>query len=155
MTRTKSIFPTLVKANKGLLHFRFISHHFIGALASYVTDVAITSHFDSFAASLLDVTQVNYDDAFTLGAAHSALLDDVLSACLLRSGQRAATLIVGNAMELVLSFVIVVGQLYEGRLQEYEAEPMLAELNREFKTKMRTLVSGILCLIGPLLMHPS
>jgi hypothetical protein len=140
MSRTTPLFPTLAKANKDLLHFRFIAHHFISALASYVTDIAITSHFDSFIASLSNPT---YDDAFTLGTAHSSLLDDILSACLLRSGQRAATLIVGNAMELVLSFVIVVGRLYENKLQEYEAEVKLADLNREFKAKMRTLVSRV------------
>lgn len=91
------LFPTLTPSRKLLLHFRFIAQTFVSSLSGYVFDTAIGGNFDPFLARLSgnpsgpdspNVNGLGFSDVFELAQRHSALLDDVLSACLLRSGQR-------------------------------------------------------------------
>ncbi|KAF8210658.1 Spc98 family-domain-containing protein, partial [Mycena galopus ATCC 62051] len=82
-TAARPLFPTLAPSNKLLLHLRFIAHSFMTHLSEYVLDTAIGGNFDPS-------SQPAFSDVFALAKAHSALMDDVLSACLLRSHQRAA-----------------------------------------------------------------
>jgi hypothetical protein len=89
-------------------------------------------------------------DVFELAQRHSALLDDILSACLLCSGEQG----IGDlrhSLELVLEFLIVVGELHRARIQEYQAAPLIQELFKKFCLKMMTLVC-ILSLFGVLML---
>lgn len=142
----RPLFPTLTPSNKLLLHFRFIAHAFVSTLSEYVLDTAIGGNFDPFLASLslsqpaYDGHSLGFSDVFALAKAHSALMDDVLSACLLRSSQRAAGDLLRQALELVLEFAVLVGERKTGRLEEYEAAPRLGDLAGRFRAKMRAVV---------------
>jgi len=155
---TTFLFPTLTQSRKLLLHFRFIAQSFVSSLSGYVFDTAIGGNFDPFLARLSadatpptsetysnnNNTNTNDDggfsDVFELAQRHSALLDDILSACLLRSGQRGVGDLLRHSLELVLEFTIVVGELHRGRVEEYQAAPLIEELFNKFCLKMTTLV---------------
>ncbi|KAF9448213.1 gamma-tubulin complex, DGRIP91/SPC98 component protein [Macrolepiota fuliginosa MF-IS2] len=140
------VFPTLASARKLALHFRFVAQSFVNALSGYVFDTVIGGNFDPFLAELVpnhkeDDNQEHrrFSDVFELAKRHSDLLDDILSACLMRSGQRAAGDLLRQATEIVLEFAVVIGELRRGRLQEYEAAPMVEDAFAKFRNKMATL----------------
>ena len=149
------LFPTLTKSRKLLLHFRFISQVFVSSLSGYIFDTAICGNFDPFLARLscggggdsgllpnssLNDRTFEFADVFELAQCHSVLLDDILNACLLRSGQKGVGDLLRHSLELVLEFTIVVGELHRGRLQEYQAAPLIEDLFQRFRTKMATFV---------------
>ena len=143
------LFPTLTKSRKLLLHFRFISQSFVSSLSGYIFDTAICGNFDPFLARLscgLPISSSNnertteFADVFELAQRHSVLLDDILNACLLRSGQKGIGELLRHSLELVLEFTIVVGELHRGRLEEYQAAPLIEDLFQKFRTKMATFV---------------
>ena len=148
------LFPTLKKSRKLLLHFRFISQSFVSSLSGYIFDTAICGNFDPFLARLscgdsgLPTTSspnertFEFADVFELAQCHSVLLDDILNACLLRSGQKGVGDLLRHSLELVLEFTIVVGELHRGRLEEYQAAPLIEDLFQRFRTKMATFVRG-------------
>lgn len=148
---SKFLFPTLTKSRKLLLYFRFISQAFVSSLSGYIFDTAIGGNFDPFLARLssgdsglpnssLNERAFEFSDVFELAQCHSALLDDILSACLLRSGQKGVGDLLRHSLELVLEFTIVVGELHRGRLEEYQAAPLIEDLFERFRTKMTTFV---------------
>lgn len=144
MTRknTERLFPTLTSSNKLLLHFRFIAHSFLTALSSYVFDTAIGGNFDAFLARLSNPQRgAGFSDVFAVADAHSDVLDHILSACLLRSGQRAVGDLLRGALEIVLELGVLAGERQRGRLEEYQAAPLLDDLYTSFRRKMSTLVS--------------
>lgn len=141
------VFPTLGSARKLTLHFRFVAQTFINALSGYVFDTVIGGNFDPFLAELTPLQDGSgsqqsrrFSDIFELAKHHSSLLDDILSACLMRSGQRAAGDLLRQTTEIVLEFAIVIGELRRGRLQEYEAAPLVEDLYSKLKAKMSILV---------------
>lgn len=150
ITRKKSDLPfqTLTSSNKLLLHFRFIAHSFVTSLSTYVFDTAIGGNFDAFLARLsLGASRVSnqenergFSDVFQLANAHSSVLDSILSACLLRSGQRAVGDLLRVALEIVLEFGIFAGELQRGRIEEYRAAPLLEDMYNNFRVKISTLV---------------
>ncbi|KAJ7352355.1 gamma-tubulin complex, DGRIP91/SPC98 component protein [Mycena albidolilacea] len=149
----RPLFPTFTPSNKLLLHFRFIAHAFVSTLSEYILDTAIGGNFDPFLASLslsqpaYDGHSLGFSDVFALAKAHSALMDDVLSACLLRSSQRAAGDLLRQALELVLEFAVLVGERKTGRLEEYEAAPRLGDLAGRFRAKMRAVTKALKALL--------
>lgn len=155
---SKFLFPTLTKSRKLLLYFRFISQAFVSSLSGYIFDTAIGGNFDPFLARLssgdsglpnssLNERAFEFSDVFELAQCHSALLDDILSACLLRSGQKGVGDLLRHSLELVLEFTIVVGELHRGRLEEYQAAPLIEDLFERFRTKMTTFVGFSLVLV--------
>ena len=123
----------------------------MSSLSGYIFDTAIGGNFDPFLVRLsssdseLPITSANervleFADVFELAQCHSALLDDILSACLLRSGQKGVGDLLRHSLELVLEFTIVVGELHRGRLEEYQAAPLIEDLFQSFRTKMITFV---------------
>ena len=147
------MFPTLTKSRKLLLHFRFISQAFVSSLSGYIFDTAICGNFDPFLARLScgdsglstssspnEKRTFEFADVFELAQCHSVLLDDILNACLLRSGQKGVGDLLRQSLELVLEFTIVVGELHRGRLEEYQAAPLIEDLFQRFRTKMATFV---------------
>lgn len=131
----------------------------MSSLSGYVFDTAIGGNFDPFLAQLSGqesgtglgseadpaANGARFSDVFELAQRHSALLDDILSACLLRSGQRGVGDLLRHCLELVLEFTIVVGELHRGRIEEYQAAPMIEELFKKFYIKMNTFVSESTC----------
>ena len=71
------------------------------------------------------------------------MLDDILSACLLRSTQRAGADLLRGTLEVVLEFCVLVGDLKDGRVTEYQASPALDALYASFRKKVSALVSQI------------
>jgi hypothetical protein len=67
-------------------------------------------------------------------------MNDILSACLMRSAQRAAGDLLRESLELILELCVMIGDLNDGRLQEYEASSALDVLFAAFRKKMSTLV---------------
>ncbi|KAH9083768.1 Spc98 family-domain-containing protein [Lactarius deliciosus] len=140
MTRGGPLFPTLTSANNLLLRFRFAAQSFVSALASHVPDVAVRGNVDPFLARL---TPGTFTDVFELADAHSDVMDDVLSACLLRSNQRTAGEALRSCMELVLDLCVLAGERRRSRVEEYAAVPVLETLYASFVEKMNTLVKAL------------
>jgi hypothetical protein len=136
------IFPTLAQSRKLFLHFRFLAQNFVSALSGYVFDTVIGGNFDPFLVELSSERQEHrrFSDVFELAKKHSDLLDDILSACLMRSGQRAAGDLLRQATEIVLEFAVIIAELRRGRLQEYEAAPLVEDSFTKFRNKMAALV---------------
>lgn len=138
------VFGTLASSRKMLLHFRFIAQSFVANLVEYVYDTAIAGNLDPFLARLEEVdsgtTHTRYSDVFSLAEAHSGVMDDILTACLLRSGQRIAGGALRDSLELVLDFTVLVGDLYRGRIEEYQAASVLENLYIQFRNNMSNLV---------------
>lgn len=95
---------------------------------------------DPFLARLVPGT---FTDVFELADAHSDMLDDVLTACLLRSSQRTAGDALRGCMELALDLCVLAGDRRRGRIEEYAAAPLLENLQASFVEKMNILVSQI------------
>lgn len=148
-----------------MLHFRFVAQSFVSNLSAYIFDTAVGGNFDPFierlaataaaassapasmsrpasptSATVVPATE-RFSDVLSLSQCHSELLDNILSACLLRSGQREVGEILRQALEAVLDFSVVMGELHRGRLEEYQAGPMVEELFTKFRAKMMMLVS--------------
>ncbi|KAJ7077325.1 gamma-tubulin complex, DGRIP91/SPC98 component protein [Mycena belliarum] len=150
----RPLFPTLSASQKLLLHLRFIAQAFVARLGHYVRNTAIGGNFRPFLGHLQmqvdlvhggehDEAQSAFLDVFALSRAHAALMDDVLSACLLRSAQRAAGDSLRQALELVLELAVLVGQRATGRLEEYEAAPLLSDLSKRFRGRMAHLTKAL------------
>jgi hypothetical protein len=77
----------------------------VSGLSGYVFDSAIRGNFDPFLSQLAsspsthDTRPPNFSDVFELAQCHSALLNDILSACLLRSGQKGVGDLLRHSME--------------------------------------------------------
>lgn len=138
MSRESPLFPTLTSANNTLLRFRFLAQSFISAIAAHVPDVAVRGNVDPFLARL---TPGTFTDVFQLADAHSDMMDDVLSACLLRSSQRTAGDALRGCMELALELCVLGGDRRRGRIEEYAAMPHLENLHASFVKTMNKLVS--------------
>nr|VWO98382.1 Uncharacterized protein [Ganoderma boninense] len=142
------------------------------AVSSYVYDVAIGSNMDTLLARLAAAASPEltistssgsndpnarslhseagagtFADVFSLGEYHSRVLDDVLSSCLLRSGQKAVGDILRQCMECVLELGVLAGELKDGNLEEYEAAPLLEDLWARFRTKMTMFVKVLKALV--------
>ena len=143
----KPLFDTLAKTNSLFLHFRFLSHTFVAQLCSYVYDTAIRGHFDSFLLKLSapkgDHNGYRFSDVFELAKRHSDVLDNVLIACLLRSGQKAAGDALRMCLETVMELGVLAGELSRGRIEEYQAKSTLEELYSAFKRRVSRLVRSI------------
>ena len=143
----KPLFNTLVQTNTLFMHFRFLAHTFVTQLCSYVYDAAIRRHFDSL---LLEITtdkegsnRRRFSNVFELAQYHSDVLDNILIACLLRSGQKAAGDALRMCLETVMELGILAGELGRGRLEEYQAKSTLEELYSAFKRRVSRLVCRI------------
>lgn len=141
------LFDTISASNKLLCRFRFAAHSFIGALSTYVHDVAVGGNFDAFLSqistcrgNIVSDHPCGFRDIFDLAQTHSSVLDDILSACLLRSSQRGAGDILQGAMELVLRFCVFVGDMADGRMEEHRAASTLEALYVAFRKKVARLV---------------
>jgi Gamma tubulin complex component C-terminal len=152
MTRDASnpLFATLTQSNKLLLHFRSVAQTFVNAISSYVFDTAIRGNFDAFLLQIRPPDQADGDqsgtasksfsDVFALSSLHSSVMDDILSACLLRSRQRAIGDLLRSCLELVLDLCILAGELKRKRLEEYNVAPLLEDLFSAFRGKITSLV---------------
>lgn len=148
MTRKNAqpLFPTFTPSHRLFLRFRFISHAFITALSSYVYDIAIRSNFDAFLVILesppenLKGRATHFPDVFALADYHSNVMDDILSACLLRSGQKPVGDLLRGALEIMLDFGLLMSDVVTGQTKEYQAVSPLNTLFNAFRLKITTLV---------------
>jgi hypothetical protein len=140
----KPLFDTLVKCNTLFIHFRFLAHTFVAQLCSYVYDTAIRRHFDSLLLNIStiegDCDRRRFSDVFELARCHSDVLDNILIACLLRSGQKPAGDALRMCLETVMELGILAGELSRGRIEEHRAESTLKELYSAFKRRVSRLV---------------
>ncbi|TFK54366.1 hypothetical protein OE88DRAFT_1675979 [Heliocybe sulcata] len=145
MTRKQSepLFPTFSSSNKLILHFRFVAQSFVTVLATYVFDTAIRGNFDVLFSRLSSASmpdKESFPDVFALAEYHSTVMDDVLSACLLRSRQKGAGDLLRGCLEYVLDLCNLAGMRKENRKEEYEAAPLLEDLYNSYNTRMTNLV---------------
>ncbi|KAF5348737.1 hypothetical protein D9758_006819 [Tetrapyrgos nigripes] len=141
----KPIFQTLASSRKLFLQFRFAAQSFITNFSEYVYDTAIGGNFDPFLASLRTVADKNethfrFSDIFSLAGVHSKVLNDMLTACLQRASQRVGATLLRDAMQIVLDFSVLAGELYRGRVEEYQAAPLLDNMYRQFRKKVANLI---------------
>lgn len=149
LTRTSSdaIFPYNSRAQNILIHFRFAAQSFMMSFTSYVYDTAIGGNFDAFLARISsaesspDLAAENYfSDVFSLMQRHSRVMDDILSACLLRSVQKAVREILEAVLGSIVEFGVLVGNVKNGHVKAAEAALKVEELFDLFKEKRNLLV---------------
>lgn len=146
MTRRTSspLFPTFTASQKLFFHFRFVSQAFVTSLSSYVYDTAIRRNFDAFFAAMAlsgSTTRASlFSDVFSIAEYHSLVMDDILSACLLRSGQKDVGDLLRGALEIILEFGLLMSDIITGKLKEYQAVHDLERILKTFRTKVITLV---------------
>jgi Gamma tubulin complex component C-terminal len=134
------LFATFARTNALFLHFRFLVQTFFSQFMSYIYDTAIRGNFDAFL-EILKSDMQQFPDIFALAEYHSSIMDDILTACLLRSGQKAAGDVLRGCLETILELGVLTGELTRGRIEEYQAKPILEGLYEAFKSKMIRLVS--------------
>ncbi|KAH7888788.1 Spc98 family-domain-containing protein [Phlebopus sp. FC_14] len=147
-TSSNPLFPTFPSSNQLLLHFRFVAQSFISTVSAHVYETAIKGNFDVFLSRIAACRESfgpvrEFRDVFALAERHSSVLDDILTACLLRSSQRTAGDLLRRALELILEFCVLVGDLRDGRLEEYQAHSELKVLHAAFRKKVSTLVKAL------------
>lgn len=135
---SRMAFRRSTESEKLLINFRFIAQSFVMSVSSHVYDVAIGGPFDQFCARITR-SDHGFSDAFELSQAHSSLLDDVLSACLLRSHQRAIGDLLRGSLEVVLEFAIMIGNMDE--VEEFQMADRIKLLYASFRAKTASLVS--------------
>lgn len=150
-----SLFKTLSNSNRLLWHFRFVAFSFINTLSTYFYDVAIQGNFNSLLARIAICRESEawnnpreFQDVFALAQCHSLVLDDILSACLLRSSQKLASDALRGAMQIVLKFCILVGDLKDAQLEPRQAAATLESLYGNFREKVSTLVKTLEVLLA-------
>lgn len=136
------LFETHAGVNRNLLHFRFMAHNFVETLVSYVFDVAIRGNYDAFL-DRLEAPSVPFADISTVADEYSGMLDNILSACLLRSSQRAVSDLLRGLLELVLDFCTLCGEMRRSNLEEYKAVPIFEEVFSRYRRRMSSLVSNV------------
>lgn len=151
-----------VFSDKAASHtFRLFSrqiHVFIGAVVGYVFDSAIGRRWDTFVrrmkklqtqssehnassdSGLAHTVEDPIFDVFTLSEYASSTLDDILSACLLKSRQRAAGTTLRVPMELIMSLGHLLREIASGRLTEAAGIAGMRDLHRNWQTASRNLV---------------
>ena len=72
---------------------------------------------------------------------HSAVMDDVMTACMLRSAQGKLRDVVKACLESVLSFATLVGEVRRGRVAVEDAEKRMKRIGQRFEEKVKVLVS--------------
>ena len=152
VTRTSSdlVFPYDSRAQGILIHFRFAAQSFLASFASYVYDTAIGGNFDAFlsriasAESSPDLSAENYfADVFSLMQRHSRVLDDILSACLLRTVQKTVREVLEAVLATIVDFAVLIGNTRSGHIPTTKAAANVEELFILFKEKRNLLVSRI------------
>ncbi|KAF8574120.1 hypothetical protein K439DRAFT_1624581 [Ramaria rubella] len=170
------LFAYTPKAHGTLLALRFQMQAFITAFTAYVFDSVIGAEFDAWMLRLESLRQVNAErregvgddgndesrsddlepecdaeneitDIFALRDSHSALLDDILSGCLLRSAQRGAGDALRSLFELVLQFGALTMGL-QNDVGEVEGAERLAELNVAFQRQICVFIKAVQLLHG-------
>ncbi|KIY69539.1 hypothetical protein CYLTODRAFT_420602 [Cylindrobasidium torrendii FP15055 ss-10] len=144
MTRASDaeLFPTFTPSRKLLLHLRFLAQTFIASLSQYTFVTAIDGNMGGFLARLdpnaptilWNGLPAGFRDVFALADAHSELLDDMLSACVMRSTQRAAGEQLRDVFQAILDFSTFVGRMRRGQMKEYEGVPIVEELAEQLKS---------------------
>lgn len=140
------LFPTLSPSRKLFLRFHFIAQNFVEAVSSYIYDIAIGSNFDAFLSTASPSRTSSkgsapvFSDIFTLAEQHSALLDVILGACLLRSSQRAEGELLRGSLDMILELALLMADLKQGTYQEYQASTLLEKLFKLFRSRMTKLV---------------
>ncbi|THH30933.1 hypothetical protein EUX98_g3254 [Antrodiella citrinella] len=155
MTRRSNppLFPTFTPSHRLFLQFRFVAHAFVTALSSYVYDTAIRSNFDAFLDVLsppsegFSTNACLFPDVFALADYHSNVMDDILSACLLRSGQKPVGDLLRGVLEVILEFGLLMSDVATGETKEYQAVSPLETLFKQFRLKVTTLVKVLSALV--------
>ncbi|KAK7045547.1 hypothetical protein VNI00_007379 [Paramarasmius palmivorus] len=137
------LFPTLAASHKLLLHFRFVSQSFVGSLSEYIYNTAIGGNFGPFLEKLREKGTIYFPDVFSLADAHSEMMNDILTACLVRTNLRVSASLLRDCLNTILEFAVVVGELFRGRLKEYEAAPMIEDLFTRFRKKTSSFIKSL------------
>jgi hypothetical protein len=147
------LFAMLPPARALLSRLSFCVQGFIGALSCYVYDIAIGRPFDRFmntvknlrshvinsASNMLD-TDI---DVFSLGQIHSDVMDGILSGCLLRSTQHAASTALNDCMRVVLRVGRLITQVVLKEVPEIRAASELDDLQTDFEKCASRFVSSL------------
>ncbi|KZV70666.1 hypothetical protein PENSPDRAFT_578992 [Peniophora sp. CONT] len=136
------LFETHAVVNRHLLHFRFMAQNFVDTLVSYVFDVAIRGNYDAFL-DRLEAPSVPFSDISAVAEEYSGMLDNILSACLLRSSQRSISDLLRGLLELVLDFCTLCGEMRRSNLEEYKAVPIFEEVFARYRRRMLSLVNAL------------
>ncbi|KAI0686364.1 Spc98 family-domain-containing protein [Cytidiella melzeri] len=148
------LFQTITSSQRLFEYFRFMASSFVAALSSYIYDTAIGGNFDAFLSKITKEDKSpaskespTFPDVFALADGHSDLLDEVLSACLMRSEQKPVGDLLRSVLDVILELGVLMGDLRQGVLEEYQATGPLQDLHATFRKKMMMLVRVLKSLV--------
>jgi hypothetical protein len=175
--RTEKLFVRFPLSNQILYQLQHQTQSFIFALKTYVFDYAIDYHWAKFISHLTRIrlegssewenslgqpTDTSMDgmpalqedeyhrftDVFSVEAFHSATLDKILTACLLKAKHKS----VGDALKECMAFTLDLGMLVRrmrrNDFDEEEGAKKLKAIHRKWHRSMQSLVSRSLVLCG-------
>lgn len=146
---------------KQLNTLRFQVTSFMSTLNTYIFDSAIGLNFSAFLDRLAklrhgvpDGPQTSMDDAddiptiedeelrdvFSILAYHSAVMDKILEACLLKARHRSTAASLTECLESIILLGKIVVEINDGKMAEEEAKRMLERLHISFEASMTSLV---------------
>lgn len=159
------ILPNRPEAQRVFHHLRFQTNAFISALSTYIADSAIGANYNTFMERLVklrhgvseqspssssapeDVPLEELRDVFSILAYHSAVMDKILEACLLKTRHRSVGASLVSCMDSVLHLGKLVVGLKAGTMSEETAERKLRKIHDSFHSAMENLVSNAFHLI--------
>jgi hypothetical protein len=120
---------------------------FVSTLITYVFDTAIGSNWASFISRLSKLQQHGADhsgeelqDVFSILDYHSAVLDSILEACLLKARHKSAGTVMKDCLETILLLGKLARDTASSTLTYTEASATLLDLYARFEKSMGLLV---------------
>jgi len=143
-----------------LCQFRFRAHSFLANFITYIFDTAIGANWKSFITRLRnlqgssnissiadDVREVQ--DVFSLVNYHSAVLDKILEACLLKTRHKAIANVLWKCLEIILQLGKLVGDRTSNAISELEGSNRLQELFQSFEKNILLFLENLRSLDEP------
>ena len=122
-------------------HFKFLASCFVLNFNNYVFTHAVGGLFDRFLAKLYKITSTSvFESIEDLIDLHSEALDEILGACLLRSGLKSTAKYLHNILDTILHAGLLIHDLYRGCISEVSATTKIKPLLASFIHNKNSLV---------------
>ncbi|KDQ15335.1 hypothetical protein BOTBODRAFT_131086 [Botryobasidium botryosum FD-172 SS1] len=138
------LFPAYPHCFTMLCHFRFRAQSFLSNFIAYIFDIAIGVNWNSFITRLRNLQESSnadsivdnvreVQDVFSLVNYHSAVLDKMLEACVLKTRHKAVANVLTKCLEIILQLGKLVGERTSSAISELEGSKRLQALFQSFE----------------------
>lgn len=130
-----------IQRKLGQLRFQMAGFH--SSFSSYVWDTAIRSSLGDFFDELVRVRDEEASpikDIFTLVSRHEAVLDGIMTACLLRGPQKTMAIHLSSCLNSILTLGVVLNRVQHKCIEGVEATQQIDKVFSAFQSAMVDLV---------------